>query len=123
MQPVGPVPFGQHATHRVGLGGHSAQPVGNGADAGRVQPQAVGHRRRQALFGGIGQILGIGLRDRGFRQQDRIGGGIQGGVLLIGRGLRQLDRRVAGRGAHAGDQVFGGLGHVVHRHQPAAAPL
>ena len=113
VQPVRPVPFGQHPAHGIGLFGHRPQPLGNGADARGGQRQPVDHRGGQALRLGVDQILGVGVEDGVLARRDLVRGADQGGVFAFGPGGGQHLRRLARGGAHAGDQFVGGLGRLV----------
>ena len=124
VQPVRPVPFGEHPPDRIGLRRDCAQPLGDARDPGRVEPQPVNHGGREALVVGMGEVAGVGFEDGVLRGQDRRGGPGQGGSLLRGGGHGQLGRGLARGGAHAGDQGGGGLGFKrLGRHHAVLSPV
>ena len=85
----------------VGQGGDVAQRLGDGGDAGGVEPQAVLQALGHAMLAPPGEVALVGLDDAVGRLVDRVGKGTQGGVLL---GARE-EREPAGGGA-------GGLGQL-----------
>ncbi len=114
MQPRGPVPFGDDLAHRIVLRRHGAQPFDHGPEPLLVEPQPVEHGGRQPLLVPRRHVLGIGGKDRVAARPDAIGGGLEGGLLGLGRGAGKFCRRNAGARADLGHEG-GNVAEILHR--------
>ena len=106
LEPVGQRRPPDHLADRVGQPGDLAQPGGHRLEpvVGEAQPvDDVGGRAR--LLGAT-DVLGVGGQDRRRLRQQRVGHGVQGGVLRRAGGQRQV---VAGGPRAGGDLADPGL--------------
>ena len=105
--PFGRVDDGADRIVKLGHGGHA---LGHGLQPGRIKPQAINHRGRQAILGRCGDITGIGFQDGGAARAQCGGGRLQS----LGLGGRRCLRQMRGRGTrtarHIRDQRGRGFG-------------
>ena len=107
-EPVGPVPFGQHAPHRVGERGDRLEARGHGLAAAGVELEAVEQGGAQPLGPGRLHVAPVGFEDLVAALADRLGRGSQRPDLGFRCGQRELVRGGSRRAAqlrHPGGQI------------------
>ena len=114
--PFGPRPAGDHAADGIGQRRHLLQPLGHGLDALWVEGEAVEERGGGATLLHGCKVTGVGLEDGGGLRAHLARRRRQRGVLGLGRGERQLARRLARPVA----EHCHGLRDALHRLGPAA---
>lgn len=104
LETVGQGGAAQDGADRIGQSGHLTQPGGDAVDAGGVERQAIDERLLGAGGASPVDVLGVRCEDALLVREQRVGRGVQGGVLLLGGQGDQL----LGRGA-------GGAGRLLDR--------
>ena len=126
VQTVGAAPVGEDFPHRIRQGRDFTHGVSHGFEALGIEREAVDHGLAQALFSGMGQVLGIGFQDVPFPGLDLIRHGDEDGVFLLTGKFYQLTRGSPRLAAHVEDgRMDFRISHVSgsgRRNQPRVKP-